>query len=1587
MGHNSSSRTDDYSDAESIYTACKLSCADSKDVIFQNTQVVNGSDSLFYTPVIISDRVTLNAMLDSGSMACTISEAAEMKLREAGAVTTNDHFSTDVVLIGCGGRRVTPKVAVNVQMEVYGCKIEVPTLVVQGQHDDLILGTNVIKHILHKYKKCDAYWKAVSAPCPAGNTESERYLSMLAGLDRWRGEDVPYRLGTVRSNSAVCLEPGREYLLWGRLPRSATVSPGSTVMTEFTTCRSAPRGVLVARMVTSLWQDRWVPLKLINTSDKSVLVRRNAKLADVFPCIALEDMDDTPTEIPLASCSLMTSATNVECSADNKLKSAGLAEIDLASCDVTEQCKDKLTELVVRYNDIFSRHHLDCGEAKGFVHRIHLSDQRPFRLPFRRVPPAQYQKLRQVLNEMEEREIIRKSTSEYASPLVLVWKKNGDLRVCTDFRWLNKRTLKDAHPLPHQADCLGALGGNALFSTMDLTSGFYNMPLHEDDKKYSAFTTPMGLYEYNRLPQGLCNSPGSFMRMMTCIFGDQNYLSLLCYLDDLLVFAPDESTALERLEMVFNRLRSHNLKLAPKKCFFLRKSVRFLGHVIDEAGVSTDPSKIEGIMKMSSGDLMESDGVTPSARRIRSFLGMVNYYQHFVPNYSAIAKPLFSLLSGQKCRRGRKATTRPRSQNRRLSVTDWTDEMEKAFQQLKLSLAESVVLAHPDFSRPLMLSVDASLDGIGAVLSQMKEGETRARPIAFASKSLSQSQKNYPAHRLEFLALKWAVTDKFSHWLKGHRFTVWTDNNPLTHIMTKPKLDCCEQRWVAKLAGYNFDIKYVPGPKNVVADALSRVPFVEEKVGHRLLQEPYSSLLSEVQGMTCASVQDAFRSSRHCDLHQSDDDAVSAPLRVNTMSLGMDEMSAVLQSHTQWETGARTRAIEVLHHVPQLIPDGQDSLPAYSEKELRDAQLGDRTLSRVLHYMERCRRPSRRERAHETVTVMRYIKHWEKLFLSNGILYRRSRDQVTKFKRHQYVVPDSLKAVVLRGVHEDAGHQGQSRSLGLARQRFFWLNLDRDVRDHVRNCQRCIVSKTAEPVDRAPLETITSTRPLQLVCIDFWSAEDARNKTVDVLVITDHFTRMAQAFPCKDQSAKQVARVLWDKFFCVFGFPERIHSDQGPSFESNLISELLRVSGIKKSHTTPYHPMGNGSVERFNRTLGNMIRALAPDFKVTWPRRLQTLTFLYNSTVHETTGYAPFHLMFGRTPRLPVDVLFRTVMNDPEVVSYDKYVASLEKDLRDAMVIAQEHAMKEQQRHTVLYNRRVKGPTITVGDRVLVANKKERGKRKVADRWESAIYTVVDVNSDTHTYKIQDTTTGQERVVHRNLLMLVNFLPVCDSSVLSDPVSSPSSQLPDPSDETASAVAHSSLHSGVTHCPSQVSTLGAQVRSDSGDRTTVSESTDRTKRTVEWITQSPFPESVHVGSGESGGASDSDMDVGEDYTEDQSIVHAYTLAPDTDIAVANSDSRRLTPSCGSGTDTYIDSRSDGESVATHRVDASRIPSANMRSDTVASVAQSQNSSFSTQIRSRCGRIIKPVDRLIHTMSGQAISHTHPLIQTISRSLS
>uniref|UniRef100_A0A3B3YZK9 Gypsy retrotransposon integrase-like protein 1 n=1 Tax=Poecilia mexicana TaxID=48701 RepID=A0A3B3YZK9_9TELE len=979
--------------------------------------------------------------------------------------------------------------------------------------------------------------------------------------------------------------------------------------------------------------------------------------------------------------------------------------------------------------------------------------------------------------------------------------------------------------------------------------------------------------------------------------------------------------------MVFQRLQNHNLKLAPKKCHFLRRSVKFLGHVISIDGIQSDPDKVTAITTITESDLMEVGTNIPSQRRIRSFLGMVVYYQQFIEGSSAMAKPLFRLIS---CSKGPRGGGRKRRQIRKqLRAEDWTEDCRQAFHQLKQGLLDCVVLAHPNFSEPFLLSVDASTDGLGAVLSQVPAGGSTARPIAFASKSLSYAQSKYPAHRLEFFALKWAVCDKFHHWLRGHQFTVWTDNNPLTYILSKARLDACEQRWIAKLAPFQFDIKYIPGSKNVVADALSREPFVKSSTSHRLTRVPYDDLLAEAAAVGANGVQEVFRwSANPPEVSECNQQISQGVAVVETGAVSSLEVAAVLQGCRESDPVVCPHALLLPQFSQTVLTPPQVNSEVLSLEVLQEMQRTDTVLSRVIFFVERKRRPSRRERVKESSEVLKLLKGWEKLALRDGVLYRVAKNPVTKKKSYLFVVPRSLRHKVLQGVHDETGHQGQQRTLYLTRQRFYWIGLVHDVTEYVQHCRRCVVSKSPEPEARAPLKNIRTSEPLELVSIDFWTAEDSSNSSLDVLVATDHFTKMAHAFLCPNQSAKAVAHQLWNNYFCIYGFPKRLHSDQGASFESSLIAELLNVAGVQKSHTTPYHPMGNGSCERMNRTLGNMIRALPPRAKHRWPEALKSLTFAYNCTVHETTGYAPFLLMFGRVPRLPVDVIFGSVLSVSEVVDYDRYVESLRKDLREAMAVAQSTATTQLQRHTELYNRRVRGVPVEVNDRVLLANKGERGKRKLADRWDSTVYVVVGKNDENHTFRIQNPTTGQVKVVHRNLIMPINFLPLPADD-------------PDDREEVVLSPTSSSLDLSV----------GRSAISD-----VVSDSAEF--RTRVWVSDLP------LGAGSETDAEDTEQVEGtmlEGATEPNNV-----LSEDRVLPLAQPVLDQLQPSDGAALMDSSSADSGCSAVLMACPETFPAPATDILTD-VPAVSSATVVDGATDRRSRAGRLLRPVTRLIEMM--------------------
>ena len=321
--------------------------------------------------------------------------------------------------------------------------------------------------------------------------------------------------------------------------------------------------------------------------------------------------------------------------------------------------------------------------------------------------------------------------------------------------------------------------------------------------------------------------------------------------------------------------------------------------------------------------------------------------------------------------------------------------------------------------------------------------------------------------------------------------------------------------------------------------------------------------------------------------------------------------------------------------------------------------------------------------------------------------------------------------------------------------------MDNDIAEKVRQCVGCILRKT-RPVPAAELVNITSSHPMELVCIDCLKLETSKGGYEDVLVITDHFTRYAQAIPTRNQTARTTARALFEQFFVHYGFPARLHSDKAQNFESNVIRHLCKIAGIKKSRTTPYHPMGNGQVERFNQTLIQMLGTLESSLKSDWKSYVAPLVHAYNATRHDSTGFSPFFLMFGRRPRLAVDAFFGLDNNRESPRNQAEYVHKLQSRLKFAYRKAAEEASKRAEVHKFHYDKGVRENKLEEGDCVLIKKVGFEGRHKLADVWEEEPHIVLrQPNLEIPVFDVRQVDgSGRTKTLHRNELLPFNSIPV-----------------------------------------------------------------------------------------------------------------------------------------------------------------------------------------------------------------------------------
>ena len=415
--------------------------------------------------------------------------------------------------------------------------------------------------------------------------------------------------------------------------------------------------------------------------------------------------------------------------------------------------QQQLNDLFKEFSDVFSQGEDDLSCTLLLEHTIE-THRPPLRQPYRRQNPAFQREEMPQVQQMLASDVIRPSNSPWASPVVMVKKKDGSLRFCVNFRQLNVATIKGTHPLPRIDDLLDALHGARWFSTFDLKSGYWQVPIQESDKEKTAFRTSSGqLYEFNQVPFGLCNAPATFSHLMDSGLSGLHWETCLFYLDDIIVFSSTWEEHLTRLRQVFERLRHADLKLGAEKCTFAAKEVSYLGHRVMEEGLLPDSALLAAIREIPP---------PKTATEVRSFLGLAGYYRRYVKNFAAIAGPLHA-------------------PTRKDAVFHWSADCQTALDRLKTLLTTSPITASPDFSQAFRLYTDASTAGLGAILAQVRDGKERI--ICCASRSLNQAEKAYPATKLECLAIVWAVA-KFRPYLMAMPFEVFTDHYSLQWLKT-----------------------------------------------------------------------------------------------------------------------------------------------------------------------------------------------------------------------------------------------------------------------------------------------------------------------------------------------------------------------------------------------------------------------------------------------------------------------------------------------------------------------------------------------------------------------------------------------------------------------------------------------------------------------------------------------------------------------------------------------------------------------------------------------------------------------------------
>ena len=796
--------------------------------------------------------------------------------------------------------------------------------------------------------------------------------------------------------------------------------------------------------------------------------------------------------------------------------------------------------------------------AKTLIHHVinTTSHFPPAWRPYQQPDKEDY--MFKIIQEFLHAGLISESHSPYAAPAFLVKKKDGSFRLVVDYKKLNAITIKDSSPLPNMEDMLRKLGpGYQYFSKLDLKSGFYQIPIKEEDREKTAFITSFGLFQFNVLPMGFKNSPPTFQKVMSDTLKSCRSFSLV-YLDDIIVYSKSYDEHLDHLKQIFTALSDSNFALNPLKCELLVQQIDYLGHTINKDSLKPMIQKIEAILNMK-------DPRTLSAAN--KFIGALSWYRKFIPGFASVAAPIHSVTNLTKSNRRK---------------FQWKFTQSQAFLKLKQILTTEPLFLHfPVDGIPIILTTDASGIGIGGVLQQEVNGEMRN--LYYHSQLLTPCERKYSTIEKEALAI-YKCINRMRSFLLGRDIIIMTDHCPLCHIMKKTVHNARVERIAHLIQEYNIvQVQHINGKQNCLPDYLSRYPRGSEDdpsdIDYGLLSKDTSRSITTLAPKPLVNMILRPRNKNHLSTPEADPSHDIEPSH--------DASSLPSSSHPNQE--------KILHNF---------STNHFDINRLKDEQRNDFAIQKI-------------------VSQLKLSSNTLSFVLQDDILYKLITASSSSRTKHKVpYVPSSMVKDLLQAVHNDpmsGGHFSFERTYNKLRGHYWWPGMRNSIRHHIKSCNACLSFNISRQKKVGQLHSVPPPEgPFQIIGIDFCGPlKSTPRGNKYVLVITDYFTRYITAVPLPTCTAEKTAETLFNEFFCKFGIPAVIVSDQGTHFQNQLMTNMQYLIGYNHIYSTPYHPQSNGIVERFNSTFISQISKLQDNEHNNWDEYLQAVVFAYNSGNHK----------------------------------------------------------------------------------------------------------------------------------------------------------------------------------------------------------------------------------------------------------------------------------------------------------------------------------------------------------------------------------